>query len=227
MVTMAPKQLGSIGLRTLRTTGALLAALALSSCGQINGAMTHGPPAAQPAPPPSAADQTMTQAGSEPEPSSRATTTTSTESSTEPKESKSNERCHTSMLAGSLQRGDVGAGQRYAELVLQNTSATSCTLYGYGGLQLIGENGQPLPTNLERVPNPGPQMLMLEPGDSAASTLHWRVVGDDSEPTNGPCQPTPASAQVIPPDETDPLTVDWTMAGPVCQHGRISGTAYH
>src|SRR5699024_1491084 len=44
-------------------------------------------------------------------------------------------RCHTSELSASLTAGDPGAGQRYATLSLTNTSARTCTVFGYGGLQ--------------------------------------------------------------------------------------------
>ena len=46
-------------------------------------------------------------------------------------------RCHTGDLAGSLQPGDSGAGQRHATVVLRNTSSRTCTVKGYGGIGLV------------------------------------------------------------------------------------------
>lgn len=135
-------------------------------------------------------------------------------------------RCHTSMLGGSMGRVEPGAGQRYAELILTNTSGTACRLYGYGGLQLVDAAGNPLPTELTRSPNPGPALIELSPGEAASATLHWTAVPHEGEPTDGPCQPTPAAAQITPPDETDWLAVSWT-GGPVCGGGDIEGSAYH
>ncbi|MFC7341300.1 DUF4232 domain-containing protein [Saccharopolyspora griseoalba] len=135
-------------------------------------------------------------------------------------------RCHTSMLSGSMGRVEAGAGQRYAELILTNRSGEPCTIYGYGGLQLVDAAGRPLPTELTRSPNPGPSPIELAPGQAASATLHWTANPHEGEPTDGPCQPTPATAQVIPPDETDWVPVNWT-GGPVCGWGDVEASAYH
>lgn len=170
-------------------------------------------PEASPAPAP-AAESAAEESGTTAEPAApRSEAPTST-------------RCHTSMLAGNLQRAEPGAGQRYAELALTNRSDLTCTLYGYGGIQLIGEDGTPLPTKTDRSPNPGPQLVRLAPGESATATLHWTAMPHEGEPTDGPCQPRPASAQIIPPDETDALTIPWNE-GPVCGFGAIDNSAYH
>lgn len=134
-------------------------------------------------------------------------------------------RCHTSMLSGALHPSGAGAGQRYAELTLTNTSGETCNLYGYGGLELVGEHGQVLPTQMERTGDPQPRLITLAPDESASSTLHWTVVPTGDEPVDGPCAPNPTHANVTPPDETDSLVVSWS-AGPVCGHGEIDAGAY-
>ncbi|MGW3470375.1 DUF4232 domain-containing protein [Saccharopolyspora sp. NPDC000995] len=223
----------SFGPRVLQASGALLIAGLMAGCGATSaqsGQITApaqnvrpAPPAASPAeqsaPQPGTATSTATSTGST---GSRATPTTA-EVRHQPSKV---ERCHTSMLTGSLQNSEAGAGQRYAQLVLQNTSEQTCTLYGYGGMQLVNESGKPLPTTMERTPNPGPNLITLAPGQSASATLHWTAVPHEGEPTDGPCQPTPVSAQVIPPDETDALAVTWNL-GPVCGFGAINNSAYH
>jgi hypothetical protein len=141
-------------------------------------------------------------------------------------QAEATERCHTSMLSGSMGRVEAGAGQRYAELILTNTSGASCNIYGYGGLRLVDEAGGPLPTDLTRSPDPAPTPIELSPGEAASATLHWTAIPHDGEPIDGPCQPTPVTAQIIPPDETEPLPVSWT-GGPVCGRGDIEGSAYH
>lgn len=133
-------------------------------------------------------------------------------------------RCHTSQLTGSMSPVEAGAGQRYADLSLTNSSDQFCTLYGYGGMQLVDAAGTPLPTNVTRTPNPGPALIDLPPGASAAATLHWTAVPHEGE--GDPCQPAPASLQVIPPDETEPLPVTWT-GDVVCGGGAIGESAYH
>ena len=69
-------------------------------------------------------------------------------------------------------------------------------------------------------------MVRLAPGESASSTLHWTAVPHEGESEQGPCQPEPARALVTPPDEEDPLTINWGM-GSVCGFGSIGNSAYH
>ena len=60
--------------------------------------------------------------------------------------------CHTSELSASLSSGEPGAGQRYATLSLTNTSARTCTVFGYGGLHALDAAKQQLPITLTRAP---------------------------------------------------------------------------
>nr|WP_228046198.1 DUF4232 domain-containing protein [Saccharopolyspora sp. HNM0983] len=230
VVHVTPK-LRNIGLRTLQTTGAVLGAALITSCaGQAGGALDASTENAAQVPvqadtlPAQDQQPAEDQAPAEPVESNPPTESNPPAGSTPPEQAT--DRCHTSMLSGTLTEPDAGAGQRYAELTLRNTSAETCTLYGYGGLQLVGEDGAPLPTELERTANPGPELITLAPEQTAKSTLRWTAVPHDGEPTDEPCQQTPAAAQVIPPDETDPLDVAWT-SGPVCGFGAIDGSAYH
>ncbi|MEV0699138.1 DUF4232 domain-containing protein [Saccharopolyspora sp. NPDC050389] len=229
---MTPNRLRIFGSRTLQASGALLIAGLMAGCGaqsaqnaQTGQVITAPEQNVQPAPPAtSTAAKPDLQASEAPEAATggRATPASS------PARAQPNkvERCHTSMLTGSVQNSEAGAGQRYAELVLRNSSNETCTLYGYGGMQLVDGSGQAVPTKMERTPNPGPGLITLAPGESASATLHWTAVPHEGEPMDGPCQPTPARAQVIPPDETDALSVTWNV-GPVCGFGTINGSAYH
>lgn len=224
---MTPHRMRSFGLRTLQASGVLLIAGLMTGCGTQDGqggqVITAPAQNAQPAPP-------ATGSGTQPQTALPGAGNTGEQASPESSAARppqsSVERCHTSMLTGSLQEPEAGAGQRYAQLVLRNSSNETCTIYGYGGLQLVDEAGRPLPTKMERTPNPGPSLITLDPGETASATLHWTAVPHEGEPTDAPCQPTPARAQVIPPDETDPLTITWN-AGPVCGFGSIDNSAYH
>jgi hypothetical protein len=225
------RRLGGRGLRVLQVAGALLLAAAATGCN----AQPAGPEIAAgeaPAPPIEVGQETQPEPAAPPTGTPTGTGTAEEAEAEDPGEPTGTEvqdaisRCHTSMLAGTLQPAEAGAGHRYAELVLRNVSGEPCRIYGYGGLQLVDEQGNPLPTQLDRVANPGPSLITLEPGDSVSASLHWTAVPHGDEPVDGPCQPTPAAAEVIPPDETDPLRVEWTM-GPVCGYGAIEGSAYH
>jgi hypothetical protein len=129
-------------------------------------------------------------------------------------------RCNAATLTADVENPDAGAGQRYAQFVVTNTSGGVCTLYGHGGFALVGA-----PTRLTWTANPGPSLVTLAPGQRAAMTLHWTAIPADDEP-GAACEPTAATAISIPPDETVPLTVTWPY-GPVCQHGRMDASAYY
>lgn len=135
-------------------------------------------------------------------------------------------KCTPGQLSGNLVPGSPGAGQRYATLVVTNTSGSTCTLYGYSGLSLVGGDGRALPTSVQRSANPGPSLIVLDPGRSASENLHWTAVNGPGEPDNGPCEPSPAHLAVIPPDQYSAFSVSWDF-GPACQNGRIEASAYH
>jgi hypothetical protein len=134
-------------------------------------------------------------------------------------------RCHTGDLAARLVAGNSAAGQRYATLELTNRGGSPCTVFGFGGLGLVAPGGTPLPTRQVRVRDPAPATVVLGPGHSAGADMHWSVVPGPGEPQSGNCQPVPAALRVIPPDETEALSVPWSE-GPVCQGGTIEQTAY-
>jgi hypothetical protein len=135
-------------------------------------------------------------------------------------------RCAPAQLEGHVEPGDAAAGHRRATLVVTNSSSHTCTLYGYGGAALYTATGVPIPTRLERVPEPGPSLVRLLPGGSAGKELRWGVVASGDEPVDEPCQVPASEIRVIPPDETSPFWVVWDL-GPVCDGGRIAGSAYH
>ncbi|MEU4446261.1 DUF4232 domain-containing protein [Actinosynnema sp. NPDC050801] len=135
-------------------------------------------------------------------------------------------RCTAAALAGAVQPGDAGAGNRYGKLVVTNNGAAPCTLNGYSGLQLLDAAGNPLPTDLQRTTDPGPAPLVLAPGTAAAANLHWTVVPTGDEPVDAPCQAEAARAAAIPPDETEPMSLSWGL-GPVCAGGKIRISAFY
>ena len=122
-------------------------------------------------------------------------------------------------------RGSPGAGQRYATIVLTNAGTRTCTVLGYGGVGLYAADGTALPTHQVRVPSPAPQTVLVRPGISVSSQLHWSVVAGAGDAQTGACQPVAATLRIIPPDETTALAVPWT-GDPVCEGGTIDQQAY-
>jgi hypothetical protein len=132
------------------------------------------------------------------------------------------------MLGAQFKQGNPGAGQRYAWIVLTNTSTSVCEIFGYGGIALQGKPGTDVPTDLVRSPAFPPAPVLLKHGQSVASLLHWSVVpgvGEPAAPGTNDCEPTAVNALVTPPDEYTSITLPWSF-GPVCQHGHIEQRAY-
>jgi hypothetical protein len=76
--------------------------------------------------------------------------------------------------------------------VLTNRTSSTCRVYGYGGLQLLDAAYRPLSTHQVRYRGTPPHLVLLRPGASASSLLHWSPVPDGTESQTGSCQPTPA-----------------------------------
>jgi hypothetical protein len=185
------------------------AALLLTACGGGGDGVTIGAPGAS-APAPGSSAPTTAPATTAPTPGASATTPEQTTPSTD--------RCHTSEVSVAFGPEDAAAGNRMGTVVLRNTSSRTCTVFGYGGLQLLDAARKPLPNGLTRDPSPAPVLLRLSPGAKAYKDFRFGVVPSGS----GTC-PTPAYAQVTPPDETDNLLVRWPY-GPVC--GAVMGRSY-
>ena len=156
------------------------------------------------------------------------TTTSTTPSLTGGETSPPNQdnRCTAGLLSGTVEPQDAGAGNRYATLVVTNKSGQVCTLWGFGGLELLDVTKTVIPTQAERNLDPAPNLVTLQPGGTAAKNLRWGVIPTGDEPTEGPCQPPATAVRVIPPDETKPFEVDFDF-GSVCDHGRIQTSAYY
>lgn len=171
-------------------------------------------------------------AGSQP-PSPTLTTTTSTPSSPpttttpSPADEGSGEDnpCTADLLSGTIEAMDSAAGNRYVTLVVKNSSQQTCSLKGFGSIDLLDLKKQEMPTNAARSLDPQPVLVTLKPGKEAGKILHWSVIATGDEPTAGPCQPPATGLNVTPPDETEPFQVDYEF-GSVCDHGKIDTSAY-
>ena len=130
----------------------------------------------------------------------------------------------TGTLTGVVVRVEPGAGQRYAVLQVTNVGAP-IVLEGYSSLQLLDAGMQALPTNAQWDLAPGPAPVSLPTGAMAAANLRWSVIAGPGEPTDRPCEPTPAFLRVTPRSGAGPFVVTWSN-GPVCEQGTIHVSAY-
>lgn len=127
--------------------------------------------------------------------------------------------CTAGALSVSLRPGEPAAGNRYATLVLSNSSSHACRTQGYPGLQLTGKDGKPIPTRVVRDHSHAPRQLRLAPGQRASALLHWTVVPGTGDPADGIC-PRPAGLRVIPPDQRTADSAAWRL-GEVCGTGKV------
>ncbi|MFG1827484.1 DUF4232 domain-containing protein [Microbispora bryophytorum] len=140
--------------------------------------------------------------------------TTTTQTTTTQSAGAASQRCRTTGLRARVGRQDPGAGNRYAPLVLTNTSGKTCWVYGFVGLVLIDGRGDVLRTRTRRE-SVTPHRVSLRPGASAHARLHWTVVPSGHETR---C-PSSARLMIIPPDEVAHLEVPFTAT--VCDDGKI------
>ena len=131
--------------------------------------------------------------------------------------------CRATALNVKIVALDSGAGQRYGSIVLTNSSSASCTVKGYPGMQLFAA-GKPVPTRVVRVSSPAPTTVTLKPGAQASSAISFGAIPTGSESATGPCETTPTTARVTPPDATASIVTSWTL-GAVCNAGRIATKA--
>ncbi|MGW2824551.1 DUF4232 domain-containing protein [Streptomyces sp. NPDC001443] len=125
-------------------------------------------------------------------------------------------RCHTSQLRASVGRNDPGAGQENFPLVLTNSSARTCTLYGFPGAAFLDGAGRQVGPDPKRTSGQKPTTVKLAPGQSAWAGLTF-ANPEISEASTA----IPDWLLITPPDEQDPLKVHWT-AGKVPVAGNAS-----
>lgn len=198
----------SSGRRAALLVGAVATLGALTSCGGADGTATA------PQQPPTKHDRTATSSS----PGEQAPATEAAPSPSPAGGTKQSTRCHTAELSAEVGRMDPGAGQRNFPIVLTNTSARTCTVYGYPGAAFVDASGEQLGPDPERAPG-APARVTLAPGDSA-----WAGLSYSSPEISGARTARPAALLVTPPDEREPIEVPWT-AGAVPVSGNASSVS--
>jgi hypothetical protein len=125
-------------------------------------------------------------------------------------------RCHTPELEATALGGGAATGHSISYFQLKNISSRTCQLLGYPGITLADASGNPIPTKDQRgsgfiTNDQPPRPVKMAPGATG-------VFGLESHSCDAPGDhpgPTSASIQIIPPDETDHLTVKTGLA--LCQ----------
>lgn len=118
-------------------------------------------------------------------------------------------RCLASALQGSIGTSQGAAGTIYTDVVLTNTSAATCTLYGYPGVSFVtGQGGTQVGAAGNRNPISPTTQVTLAPGGQANFLL---AVTDVGVYPASQCQPTSVSwLRVYPPGDYDSLYVQYS-----------------
>ncbi|MFF9817354.1 DUF4232 domain-containing protein [Streptomyces sp. NPDC014006] len=193
---------------------ALTALGALTACGGGDGGGTAASTAQQP-PATTATDSTDSTEPTEPTGTAAAGTVRSTAPATASARPASS-RCHTGDLRATVGRNNPGAGQENFPVVLTNTSARTCTVYGYPGAAFVDASGRQLGPDPRREDGPARTKVALAPGRSA-----WAGLTFSNPEISEARTATPAALLVTPPDERKPLRVPW-QGGPVPVGGNAS-----
>lgn len=126
-------------------------------------------------------------------------------------------RCLVSQLSLATGQPNAGAGTVGETFIFTNTSQTTCQLYGYPGMQMLGANGEKVPTNVVRTPGPE-ETVTLAPGGTASFQAQWH----DQTGYMTPC-PSSQRIEVTPPNAYSQLTI--TASITACPDGTINVTA--
>jgi hypothetical protein len=120
--------------------------------------------------------------------------------------------CPSSGLRLSLGSALGTAGSVYRYIEFKNVSATSCALFGFPGVSLLGGSpARQIGAAATRAPNSKPSLVTLVPGKTASALLRISDAGNYSPAT---CHPVPATMlRVYPPNQTAPLTVRDSLPG--------------
>jgi uncharacterized protein DUF4232 len=200
------------GRAVLLATGALVAAAA-AACGGAQPA--SGSSASSISAPPQAPAATQSQSGAATQAQPAAAN-----------QSQNGGTCRSADLSAALGsktelpvdvQGQLGAaGTHYSvNLVWTNHSGHTCTMHGFGGVDVDGPDQGSSGGPTYSLPRTGetPVTVTLAPGASAHTTIDYI---DPTSPESGPLW-TPTHLEVTPPNETTHLSVPWTAGTPVYQ----------
>jgi hypothetical protein len=120
--------------------------------------------------------------------------------------------CATSALQVKLGSSDGYAGGVYVVIDFTNTSASSCTLFGYPGVSLVtGPPYKQIGLAAKRSTSTPKKLVSLAPGATANAQLQ---IVDALNYPSASCGPTKATAlKIYPPNQTEPVYLPNTSSG--------------
>lgn len=160
---------------------------------------------------------------------SSAPATTSVTTAQEQQQQSGPPKCASADVHGVFGPADsVESGTTQLSIVATNTSDHTCTVHGYGGLEIhTGGDGSTIQLKLTRVPTPAAKSVTLKPGDKAYKKLRWQIPRTDEEKAG--CDQGASYAYVTLPDDTKTFEVhpaDGSETLPDICDGSIDGFAW-
>jgi uncharacterized protein DUF4232 len=147
----------------------------------------------------------------------------STSSSAPPVASLGASPCQASQLSVSFtnKRGRADHSYRVV-LVLTNTAAFPCGMFGFVDLRMLEPDGETLITDVERAnTNRRATDVVVPPSGQASAQLSW--VGIESREA---CV-APTGLEITPPGDTRFVVVTWPVSSLVCQDGQLDIEPVH
>lgn len=138
-----------------------------------------------------------------------------TASASDPEDPEGPTECRASDVEVAYEPGDSAAGTRYGSIVVTNTSEIWCQVEGFGGVSYVGGgDGQQVGAPADRDTSdqaPTPEVLTIEPGDSATALISEANAGNYPAKK---CDPTKVDGfRVYLPDETESVFVKHPTTG--------------
>lgn len=132
--------------------------------------------------------------------------------------------CQPGQLQLTAGRGVQAANQYGRRLIFTNVSSSSCTMYGYPGLQLVGTGGRAIDVPVHRgggyaLTDPGPHLITLAAGGQASFSFGGAAI---EQPSGAVC-PTTSAVRVIPPNDYSQLSL--SVQAPACSGTGVTVTA--
>lgn len=158
-------------------------------------------------------------------PSTHPSTTTSAPTSTSTTVATANSTCQVEQLH-IVQAGALGAaGTQELTYSLTSTGTSTCTLYGYPGMALLGASGQHLRTTVERggtlsFEDISPSTVHLSQGQTA-----YFNVGYSDVPTGTTTCSNAHAVEITPPTNTTHVTVTAPLGILACDNGTLHVSA--
>ena len=102
----------------------------------------------------------------------------------------------------------------------QPVGAKACTIEGDARIEFLDGTGAVMPaTFVDKAVTPPAEAMSIGTREGVAQELHWIY-------QTGDCVDDPAKVRIYPPDNTEPITLDWNF-GTVCGDRRVERTHLH